>query len=105
LNLGGGYKVSRNALGSKQRTYRIGKPVAETFKKFATETAVEYSGDWAGNLLGSHGAMVSTVRTGLHHGESGHTYLKLDAGMTDVLRPSLYRTIHPITVLPSGQVS
>jgi len=31
---------------------------------------------------------------------SSNTFLKLDAGMTDVLRPSLYGAVHPITILP-----
>jgi diaminopimelate decarboxylase len=29
-------------------------------------------------------------------------FLKMDAGMTDVLRPSLYGAIHPITILPGS---
>jgi diaminopimelate decarboxylase len=31
-----------------------------------------------------------------------HTFLKLDSGMTDVLRPSLYGAIHPMTILPAS---
>jgi len=39
-------------------------------------------------------------------GEGGHTFLKLDAGMTDVLRPSLYGAVHPLTIFPaSGQTT
>lgn len=34
--------------------------------------------------------------------DEGHVYLKMDAGMTDVLRPSLYGAIHPITILPAS---
>jgi diaminopimelate decarboxylase len=45
------------------------------------------------------GAMVRVPNPGqVFDGESGHTYLKLDAGMTDVLRPSLYA--EPSTPLP-----
>jgi len=32
-------------------------------------------------------------------GAEGHTFLKLDAGMTDVLRPSLYGAQHPLVVV------
>ena len=34
-------------------------------------------------------------------GPTGHTFLKLDAGMTDVLRPSLYGAQHPLVVVPA----
>jgi len=35
-------------------------------------------------------------------GESGKIFLKLDSGMTDVLRPSLYGATHPITIFPGS---
>ena len=49
------------------------------------------------------GALVSTVKDKvITTGDSGHTFLKLDSGMTDVLRPSLYGAIHPMTLLPGS---
>jgi diaminopimelate decarboxylase len=105
LNLGGGYKVGRNAGEQTTDLQEIGKPVAEAFKKFATETGRELQLEIEPGtyLVAMAGAMVSTVQDKVFTtGESGHTYLKLDAGMTDVLRPSLYGAIHPITVLPSS---
>merc|ERR1712226_116633 len=57
-------------------------------------------------LVAMAGALVSTVQDKVvTTGEGSHVFLKLDAGMTDVLRPSLYGAVHPITVLPgSGNV-
>ena len=34
-------------------------------------------------------------------GASGYEFIKLDAGMTELLRPSLYGAVHPIVVVPS----
>ena len=34
-------------------------------------------------------------------GASGYEFIKLDAGMTELLRPSLYGALHPIVVVPS----
>lgn len=34
---------------------------------------------------------------------SEHTFLKLDAGMTEVLRPSLYGAQHPLIILPQDK--
>ena len=33
--------------------------------------------------------------------EAGHTFLKLDSGMTEILRPSLYGAQHPLAVIPT----
>lgn len=52
-------------------------------------------------LVAMSGALVSTVQDKVFTtGEGSHTFLKLDSGMTDVLRPSLYGAIHPMTILP-----
>jgi diaminopimelate decarboxylase len=40
-------------------------------------------------LVANAGAMVSTVQDIVSTGAEGHTFLKLDSGMTEVLRPSL----------------
>merc|ERR1712003_284798 len=51
--------------------------------------------------MGMAGALVSTIQDKVFTtGDSGHIFLKLDSGMTDVLRPSLYGAIHPMTILP-----
>jgi diaminopimelate decarboxylase len=34
---------------------------------------------------------------------SAHTFLKLDAGMTEVLRPSLYGAQHPLVIVPKDK--
>jgi len=106
LNLGGGYKVGRNPGEPSTDLQEVGKPVAEAFKTFAEnnngrELALEIEpGTY---LVAMAGALVCTVQDKVSTtGESGHTFLKLDAGMTDVLRPSLYGAVHPITVLPGS---
>ena len=35
-------------------------------------------------------------------GDEGHVFLKLDAGMTEVLRPSLYAAQHPVVAVSSA---
>ena len=57
-------------------------------------------------LVANAGALVTTIQdkvsTKSPAGDEGHIFLKMDAGMTDVLRPSLYGAIHPITILPAS---
>lgn len=49
-----------------------------------------------------HPILFLQVSTKSSSNDDGHIFLKMDAGMTDVLRPSLYGAIHPITILPSS---
>ena len=106
LNLGGGYKVGRNEGEPTTDLQEIGKPVADAFRKFAEENdgrQLKLEIEPGTYLMAMGGALVSTIQDKVFTtGDSGHIFLKLDAGMTDVLRPSLYGAIHPMTVLPAS---
>ncbi len=106
LNLGGGFKVGRNPNEVTTDLQKIGKPVVEAFQQFAAENGgrkLHLEIEPGTYLAAMSGALVSTVQDKVFTtGESGHTFLKLDAGMTDVLRPSLYGAIHPMTVFPGS---
>lgn len=104
-NLGGGYKVGRNEGEPTTDLQEIGKPVTDAFKQFAEEDGRELTLEIEPGtyLVAMGGALVSTVQDKVFTtGEGSHTFLKLDSGMTDVLRPSLYGAIHPITILPGS---
>jgi diaminopimelate decarboxylase len=110
LNLGGGYKVGRNVGDPSTDLQEIGKPVTDAFRQFAAENdgrELRLEIEPGTYLVAMAGAVVSTIQDIVKTtGDSGHTFLKLDSGMTDVLRPSLYGAIHPMTLLPgSGKVS
>lgn len=103
LNLGGGYKVGRNPGEPTTDLQEIGAPVTDAFQQFAADTGrqLKLEIEPGTYLVAMAGALVSTVQDKvMTTGDAGHTFLKLDAGMTDVLRPSLYGAVHPITVLP-----
>jgi len=105
LNLGGGYKVGRNPDEQTTDLQEIGKPVADSFRKFAEEEGRELKLEIEPGtyIVAMAGALVSTVQDKVFTtGDSGHVFLKLDAGMTDVLRPSLYGASHPTTILPGS---
>ena len=104
-NLGGGYKVGRNPGEPTTDLQEIGAPVTQVFEEFAAETGrkLRLEIEPGTYLVANAGALVCTVQDKVvTTGEGGHTFLKLDAGMTDVLRPSLYGAIHPITILPGS---
>lgn len=106
LNLGGGYKVGRNEGEPTTDLQEIGGPVTEAFKTFAEENdgrQLRLEIEPGTYLVAMAGALVSSVQDKVvTTGEGGHVFLKMDAGMTDVLRPSLYGAIHPLTILPGS---
>ena len=104
-NLGGGYKVGRNPGEPTTDLQEIGAPVTQVFRDFADDTGreVKLEIEPGTYLVANAGALVCTVQDKVvTTGDGGHTFLKLDAGMTDVLRPSLYGAIHPLTILPGS---
>lgn len=106
LNLGGGYKVGRNEGEPTTDLQEIGGPVTEAFKTFAEDNdgrELKLEIEPGTYLVAMAGALVSSVQDKVATtGEGGHVFLKMDAGMTDVLRPSLYGAIHPLTILPGS---
>ncbi|KAL7562113.1 hypothetical protein ACA910_019858 [Epithemia clementina (nom. ined.)] len=111
LNLGGGYKVGRVAGEKTTDLQEIGQPVAEAFRTFAQENEgreLRLEIEPGTYLVAMAGALVSTIqdkvstKTTTSNGEEGHVFLKLDSGMTDVLRPSLYGAVHPMTIFPAS---
>ncbi|KAG5192146.1 hypothetical protein JKP88DRAFT_173881 [Tribonema minus] len=105
LNLGGGYKVGRMSYEYSTDLKVIGEPVKGDFEAFAAETGrrLHLEIEPGTFLVANVGAIVSTIQDIVStSGDEGHTFIKLDAGMTDLLRPSLYGAQHPLVTLPAG---
>lgn len=100
LNLGGGYKVGRMSYEYSTDLNTVGVPVCKAFEEFAAETGrqIKLEIEPGTFLVANSGALVTAVQDIVSTGEEGHTFIKLDSGMTDVLRPSLYGAQHPIVV-------
>jgi diaminopimelate decarboxylase len=82
---------------------KIGAPVKEKFEDFALETGrkLHLEIEPGTFLVANAGALVCRVQD--KTSTSAHTFLKLDAGMTEVLRPSLYGAQHPLVVIPKDR--
>lgn len=101
LNLGGGYKVARMANETGTDLQECGAPVVEKFRDFARESGREIHLEIEPGtyLVANACALLCTVQDVVSTGASGYDFLKLNAGMTEILRPSLYGAQHPIAVL------
>lgn len=82
----------------------VGQPVKAAFEKFAAETGrkLQMEIEPGTFLLANSCALLSTVQDIVATGAHGHDFLKLDSGMTEVLRPSLYGAQHPIVIVKKG---
>jgi len=102
VDLGGGYKVGRMPGEVSTDLDIISAPVKEAFEQFAEETGrkLHLEIEPGTFLVANAGAILCTAQDIVSTGAAGHEFIKLDIGMTEVLRPSLYGAQHPITILP-----
>jgi diaminopimelate decarboxylase len=101
LNLGGGYKVGRMSTEKSTDLQNVGEPVKDAFIKFAEETGREIKLEIEPGtfLVANAGTLLTRVQDIVSTGADGYTFIKLDSGMTEVARPTLYGAQHPIMVL------
>lgn len=101
INLGGGFKVARmpEEVGADMEV--IGRRLASELQNFADETGRKLHLELEPGtfLTANAGDLITTITDIVDTGSEGYTFLKIDAGMNDILRPSLYGAQHPITVI------
>lgn len=105
IDIGGGYKVHR--YGSEQETdmHAVAAVFAERLTQFASETGrklhIEIEpGTW---LVAHSGTLLAEIVDIVDTGKAGFTFLRLNTGMNDILRPSLYGAQHEIEVLSESE--
>ncbi|MDR2513513.1 MAG: diaminopimelate decarboxylase [Puniceicoccales bacterium] len=103
LNLGGGYKVARVSSEKGTDLQRVGAPVREAFEEIARETGrkLRLEIEPGTFLVANCGVLLARAQDITDTGAGGRHFLKLDTGMTELLRPSLYGAQHPVTLIPS----
>lgn len=101
MDLGGGFKVARVPGEKAVDMQAVGYAVKQAFEHIERETGRRIHLEIEpGNFLAANsGAILTTVQDIVSTGVEGYTFLKVDTGMTDILRPSLYGAQHGIQVL------
>ena len=101
VSLGGGFKVARVAGEQATDLAAIGAVVREAFGDFHRRTGrkLHLEIEPGTYLVANAGVVVATCVDVVDTGPDGYLFAKLDAGMTEVTRPSLYGAQHPITVV------
>ncbi len=101
INLGGGFKVARmpEEVGADMAV--IGEALSGELTKFANETGRKLHLELEPGtfLVANAGTLVAEINDITDTGSDGYSFIKLNTGMNDILRPSLYGAQHPIRVI------
>ncbi len=100
LSLGGGFKVAPDDETDLQQ---IGRPIADAFRAFAErhDRKLRLEVEPGTYLVANACALVATVVDVVDTGREGYRFIKVDTGMTEIVRPSMYGAQHPIAVVPA----
>jgi diaminopimelate decarboxylase len=105
VNLGGGFKVGRMPEEPSVDLDEVAAHVRSELQEFRARDgrALRVEIEPGTYLVAQAGAVVATCVDVVETGPDGYLFAKLDAGMTEVTRPSLYGAQHPIDVLAGGR--
>ena len=105
VNLGGGFKVGRMPGEASVDLDDVGAHVRDELLGFRQREgrALHLEVEPGTYLVANAGFVVATVIDVADTGREGYFFAKLDTGMTEVTRPSLYGAQHPIHVLAEGR--
>ncbi|KAH3757222.1 diaminopimelate decarboxylase [Pelomyxa schiedti] len=109
IDVGGGYKVARMSYENATDIMKCGREVSALLVQFAQKTGRKlYLEMEPGTyLVANAGCTISKIQDIVSTEkdcDAGHVFLKLDTGMTSVLRPMLYGAQHPLVVVPQKVV-
>lgn len=105
VNLGGGFKVGRMPDEPSTDLQDIGSYVRHELEDFHSHTsrALHLEVEPGTYLVARAGAIVASCVDVVDTGSEGYLFAKLDTGMPEVTRPSLYGAQHPIEVLATDR--
>ncbi|MBT7549605.1 MAG: diaminopimelate decarboxylase, partial [Gemmatimonadetes bacterium] len=103
VSMGGGFKVGRMAGEVSTDLQEAGQPVTGEFERFAQEHGrkLHLEVEPGTFFVANAGALVCSIIDVVDTGVEGNRFIKVDSGMTEVLRPSMYGAQHPIVVVPA----
>lgn len=96
VNLGGGFKVARMPGESQSDLQSAGSAIKTIFLQTAEATGrrLHLEIEPGTYLTALAGAVLTRIQDIVETGSEGYSFLKLDCGLNDILRPSLYGARH-----------
>jgi diaminopimelate decarboxylase len=100
INLGGGFKVARMKGETDTDLGKISNIIESELKSFYKTTGrkLKLEIEPGTFLVANAGALITTIIDIVNTGKDGYTFIKVNSGMTDILRPGLYGAQHPVIV-------
>jgi diaminopimelate decarboxylase len=101
LDIGGGFKIHRYGDEHEANMEEIAGVFATELSAFSDATGRQLHLEIEpGTWLAAHaGTLLAEVTDIVDTGADGHTFLRLNTGMNDIIRPSMYGAQHGLTVL------
>lgn len=101
MDIGGGYKVARTDTEHETNMQVVARVFAERLQAFYAATGRKLHleiepGTW---LVAHAGILLANVTDIVDTGDEGYTFLRLNTGMNDFMRPAMYGAQHGVTVL------
>ena len=105
VSLGGGFKVARVPEESETDLQVVGEAARQEVLGFERRTrrALHLEIEPGTYLVANAGVVVATCVDVVDTGKRGYRFAKLDTGMTEVMRATLYGAQHPIAVAVEGR--
>ena len=115
LSLGGGFKVARMENETSADLIEIGEAIAPLLAGFITDLQ-QRSGrigtdvfqleiEPGSFLVVNAGALLAEIIDIVDTGSDGYSFLKINSGMTEILRPAMYGAQHPLFVVAHGSLA
>jgi len=103
INLGGGYRVKALQTETEIDYQDIGNRLRRLFEDYARETGTKLRLEIEPGtfLVANCGSLVTSVLDVISTGKDGFDFIKLDAGLTEVIRPGFYGSLHPLVSIPA----
>lgn len=105
LSLGGGFKVARVEGEVGADLQAIGEALRPSLSTFVAERGgrdFQLEIEPGTYLVANAGAILAEIVDVVDTGPGGYAFLKVDTGMTELLRPALYGAQHPLHVVAHG---
>jgi diaminopimelate decarboxylase len=112
LSLGGGFKVARMENETSADLKEIGEAIRPLLSDFladlqqrsgtAETDAFQLEIEPGSFLVVNAGALLAEIIDIVDTGSDGYAFLKIDSGMTEILRPAMYGAQHPLFVVAHG---
>ncbi|MEU7428119.1 diaminopimelate decarboxylase [Streptomyces sp. NPDC040750] len=98
IDLGGGYRTQSLLTDPVQDHHAWAEVVASDLREFAEETGrqLKLEIEPGTYIMANSGSIITRVTEVVSTGNGGHRFIKIDGGLTEIIRPSYYGAPHPL---------